>query len=380
MDVSPQENAMAPGVPTNEIYAERIERAQEEMKRQGIDVLLVGPSSDLVYLIGYDAHLSERLNLLIIRQTGKPDLVVPVLESFLALPAEPNVNLRRWEETESPSELAASLIGDTKGVTLGVSDQLWSTFLLKLQKAMPAADWTTGQPVLAHLRVTKDQSELDNLFEVARLTDEAWHEFVESGQISGLTETQAMDRLSGMMEKRGLGRSFGICASGPNSASPHHHTGDRVIQQGDAVIFDWGGTLNGYHSDVTRTVYVGTPTDEYRKVYNTVREANQAALDAVKPGAPAESIDKAARDVITKAGYGEAFLHRVGHGLGMDVHEEPYLVGGNKTPLEIGMVFSDEPGIYLVGKFGVRIEDSVVVTETGGKRLNEASREITVMD
>lgn len=371
---------MAPGVPTQAVYAERIKRAQAEMKREGIDVLLVGPSSDLVYLIGYDAHLSERLNLLIVRQTGKPELVVPVLESFLALPAEPNVTLRRWEETESPSELAAKVIGDVKGLTLGVSDQLWSTFLLKLQKAMPEAGWTSGQPVLAHLRVTKDQSELDNLFEVARLTDEAWHEFIESGQISGLTEAQAMERLSGMMEKRGLGRAFGICASGPNSASPHHHTGDRVIEQGDAVVFDWGGTLNGYHSDVTRTVYIGTPTAEYRKVYNTVREANQAALDAVKPGVPAESIDKAARDVITKAGYGEAFLHRVGHGLGMDVHEEPYLVGGNKTPLEVGMVFSDEPGIYLTGNFGVRIEDSVVVTENGGKRLNEASREITVMD
>ncbi len=371
---------MAPGVPTQAVYAERIKKAQAEMKRQGIDILLVGPSSDLVYLIGYDAHLSERLNLLIIRQEGTPDLVVPVLESFLATSCEPNVTLRRWQETESPSELAASLIGDTTGVTLGVSDQLWSTFLLKLQKAMPEGDWTTGQPILAHLRVTKDQSELDNLFEVARLTDEAWHEFVESGQISGLTETQAMERLSGMMEKRGLGRSFGICASGPNAASPHHHTGDRVIQQGDSVIFDWGGTLNGYHSDVTRTVFVGTPTDEYRKVYATVKEANQAALDAVKPGAACEDIDKAARDVITKAGYGEAFLHRVGHGLGMDVHEEPYLVGGNKTPLEVGMVFSDEPGIYLAGNLGVRIEDSVVVTETGGKRLNEASRELTVMD
>lgn len=371
---------MAPGVPSQAVYAERIKRAQAEMKQQGIDILLVGPSPDLVYLIGYDAHLSERLNLLIVRQEGTPDLVTPVLESFLAESCEPNVTLRRWKETESPSDLVASLIGETKDVTLGVSDQLWSTFLLKLQKAMPDGSWTSGQPVLAHLRVTKDQAELDNLFEVARLTDEAWHEFVESGQISGLTETQAMERLAGMMDKRGLGRSFGICASGPNSASPHHHTGDRVIQPGDAVIFDWGGLLNGYHSDVTRTVFIGNPTDEFRKVYDIVRRANQTALDAVRPGVAAESIDKAARDLITEAGYGEAFLHRVGHGLGMDVHEEPYLVGGNTTPLGVGMVFSDEPGIYLAGKFGVRIEDSVVVTETGGKRLNEASRELTVMD
>ena len=211
---------MAPGVPSQAVYAERIKRAQAEMKQQWIDILLVGPSPDLVYLIGYDAHLSERLNLLIVRQEGTPDLVTPVLESFLAESCEPNVTLRRWKETESPSDLVASLIGETKDVTLGGSDQLWSTFLLKLQKAMPDGSWTSGQPVLAHLRVTKDQAELDNLFEVARLTDEAWHEFVESGQISGLTETQAMERLAGMMDKRGLGRSFGICASGPNSASP----------------------------------------------------------------------------------------------------------------------------------------------------------------
>jgi Xaa-Pro aminopeptidase len=189
-----------------------------------------------------------------------------------------------------------------------------------------------------------------------------------------------MERLSGLMQKRGLGASFGICASGPHSASPHHHTGDRVIQQGDAVVFDWGSTLEGYHSDVTRTVFVGQPTEKFRKVYDIVRRANQTALDAVRPGVACEDIDKAARDLITAEGYGENFIHRVGHGLGMDVHEEPYLVGGNKTQLQPGMVFSDEPGIYLEGEFGVRIEDSVVVTEHGGRRLNEATRDLTVMD
>lgn len=371
---------MTPAATKNEVYAQRIARAQAEMKRQGVDVLLVGPSSDLIYLIGYDAHLSERLNLLIVRQEGTPDLVTPLLESFLAESCEPNVRLRRWEETESPTELAASLIGDAAGKNLGVGDQLWSTFLLGLQQAIPGATWVSGQPVLAHLRVTKDQTELDTLQEAARLTDEAWNEFIESGQISGLTERQAMERLAGMMDKRGLGRAFGICASGPNSASPHHHTGDRVIQQGEAVLFDWGGKLDGYYSDVTRTVFVGEPTDEFRKVYDIVLRANRATLEAIRPGVTAESIDRTARDLISEAGYGEAFLHRVGHGLGMDLHEEPYLVGGNTTPLEVGMVFSDEPGIYLAGKFGIRIEDTVVVTETGGRRLNEAIRELTIMD
>jgi Xaa-Pro aminopeptidase len=350
------------------------------MAKRGIDVSFVGPSSDLLYLTGIDAHLSERLNLLILPKQGKPKFVVPVLESPLARAASDLVDIHMWEETESPTELAARLVAELKPKTLAVSDYLWSGFLLKLQGGIPEVTWTSAQAVLKPLRVTKDAREIETLAEVSRLTDEAWGEFVEGGPLSGLTETQAMERLGALMHKRGIGASFGICASGPNSASPHHHTGDRVIQEGDAVIFDWGGTLDGYHSDVTRTVFVGQPTEKFRKVYDIVRRANQATLDAVKPGVACEELDRTARDLITKEGFGENFIHRVGHGLGMDVHEEPYLVGGNKTPLEAGMVFSDEPGIYIEGEFGVRIEDSVVVTKDGGKRLNEASRELTVMD
>jgi Xaa-Pro aminopeptidase len=249
-----------------------------------------------------------------------------------------------------------------------------------LQTAVPGADWTSSNDVMRALRMSKDAYEIERLTEVSRLTDEAWGEFVEGGPISGLTETQTMARLAELTKAKGLGEIWGICASGPNAASPHHHTGDRVIQEGDSVIFDWGGILDGYHSDITRTVFIGAPSEEQRKVYEIVMRANQATFDATKPGVPCEDLDKAARDVITAAGYGPAFLHRVGHGLGLDVHEEPYLVGGNKMPLAVGMCFSDEPGIYLEGKFGVRIEDAVICTDTGAKRLNEASREITVMD
>jgi Xaa-Pro aminopeptidase len=362
------------------VYQARIDNVQREMGKRGIDLLVVGPSSDLRYLIGYDAHLSERLNLLIVPGKGKPALVVPVLEAPLARSAEALVDIHEWQETESPSQLAGNLIRALNPGSVAVSDQLWSGFLLKLQGELPEASWISALEIIKPLRVTKDDAEIDLLAEVSRLTDEAWEEFIEGGPLSGLTETQAMERLAGLMQKRGLGASFGICASGPNSASPHHHTGNRVIQVGDSVIFDWGSTLEGYHSDVTRTVCIGEPTDEFRKVYDIVRRANQAALDAVKPGAACESIDKAARDLITAEGYGEYFIHRVGHGLGMDVHEEPYLVGGNTTPLEVGMVFSDEPGIYIEGSFGVRIEDSVVVTPDGGRRLNEATRDLTVMD
>jgi Xaa-Pro aminopeptidase len=197
--------------------------------------------------------------------------------------------------------------------------------------------------------------------------------------IAGLTEKQAAARLDELTQQRGLTTYGGICASGPNSASPHHQTGDRVIQPGDAVIFDWGGRLEGYHSDITRTVHIGNPSEEFTKVYEIVRRANQAALDAVRPGVECQAIDAAARDLITAEGYGDAFIHRLGHGLGLDIHEEPYLVKGNTLPLAEGMVFSDEPGIYLEGRFGVRIEDAVVCTAEGGERLNEATRDLIIM-
>lgn len=363
-----------------ELYAARIERARAEMEKDGLDYLVIGPGSDLFYLTGYNAHLSERLNLLIIGKDGSASMVVPVLEAPLYAGRESLAPTKTWTETESPSDLVASVIGDAAGKTIGVADQLWSVFLLRLQGAIKGAEWVTGNDVMRTLRMRKDAKEVETLAEVGRRTDAAWMEFIETVQIAGLSEQQAMDRLGQLMEKQGLFNGGGICASGPNSASPHHHTGDRIIQRGDAVVFDWGRTLDGYHSDITRTVFVGEPTDEFRKVYDVVRRANQAAFDAVKPGVPCEDVDKAARDLITAEGYGDAFIHRTGHGLGLDVHEEPYMVSGNKLPLEPGMVFSDEPGIYLEGNFGVRVEDIVVCTETGARRFNEASRDITVMD
>ena len=367
-------------LPSNAIYAERLQRAQNELQARDLDVLLVGPGSDLFYLLGFNAHLSERLNLLIIPKTGKPSYIAPVLEAPLVANKSDLVTIHAWAETESPSDLVAKVLAAQPGTTLAVGDQLWSVFLLRLQAAIPGGDWKSSNDVMRALRMSKDAYEIERLTEVSRLTDEAWGEFIEGGPITGLTEKQTMSRLAELTKAKGLGEVWGICASGPNAASPHHHTGDRVLQQGDSVIFDWGGILDGYHSDITRTVFIGAPTDEQRKVYDIVMRANQATFDAVKPGVPCEDLDKAARTVITEAGYGPAFLHRVGHGLGLDVHEEPYLVGGNTMPLTVGMCFSDEPGIYLEGNFGVRIEDAVICTETGAKRLNKASREITVMD
>jgi Xaa-Pro aminopeptidase len=172
---------------------------------------------------------------------------------------------------------------------------------------------------------------------------------------------------------------FTIVGSGPNAASPHHGAGERTIEASDVVVLDFGGKAQGYCSDITRTVFVGEPDEERRRVYEVVRSAQQAAFEAVRPGVAAQDVDRAARAVIEEAGYGDRFLHRTGHGIGLEVHEPPYLVEGNETPLEVGMTFSDEPGIYVEGRFGVRIEDQVVVTAEGGERLNEATRDLTVV-
>jgi Xaa-Pro aminopeptidase len=309
---------------------------------------------------------------------GKPSYVVPRLEAPNMADKADLVEFAVWDETDSPSELAGSLAEGVRRVAVG--DQLHAAFLIRLQNAIPGAEWSEGGPVLKDLRARKDEAEVSAQREVAERTDKAWAAFLEAGPIKGLTEAQAMERLSNLMVDQGIKPMFGICASGPNSASPHYHTGDRVIEEGDAIVFDFGGELNGYLSDMTRTVVIGNPSDEYRKVYDIVLRANQAAFEAVRPGVPAEDVDRAARDLITSEGYGEYFIHRVGHGLGLDVHEEPYLVKGNTAPLQPGMVFSDEPGIYMPGKFGIRIEDTVLVTEDGAVRLNGAPKDLTVMD
>lgn len=362
------------------VYRNRIAKAQEALAARGAHALLLGPSADLFYLTGFDAHHSERLNLLIVPTYGDPALVVPSFEVPLLGATKDLFPVHSWVDHENPNTLAAGLIGDVAGKTIAVGNQLWSGFLLRLQAQLPGATWIEGDPVLRDLRMHKEAIEVEFLAEAARLTDQAWERFIKSGPISGLTELQALQRLIDISTEEGLHDVHGICGSGPNSASPHHGGGDRVIQEGDAVVFDWGGIVQGYRSDVTRTVYVGRPTDEYRKVYEIVKQANEATLQAVKPGVPLQELDRTARKLITDAGYGDAFLHRVGHGLGLEVHEEPYLVEGNELPLAPGMVFSDEPGIYLEGRFGVRIEDTVVCTEDGGERLNHATRDLTVMD
>jgi Xaa-Pro aminopeptidase len=359
-------------------YADRLQRTRAEMARQGVDLLVVGASADLFYLIGYAGHESERMSVLVLPRDGVPHYVVPGLEAALLNEHRSLVEIVTWEETENPAAKVAAVAGPAGKGTIAVGDDLWSAFTLRLQRAMPTAGWTEGGQLLRPLRMIKDDRELELLAEAARRTDDAWEEFITTS-IGGLNEWEVRERLMTLTAARGLSPTFCNVGSGPNGASPHQTASDRVVGEDDAVVCDWGGTLEGYNSDVTRTVYIGQPSEAFARAYDAVLAANEAALAAVRPGVPCQEIDRAARRVLTDAGYGEAFFHRLGHGLGLSLHEEPYLVEGNTLPLAEGMVFSDEPGVYFPGEFGVRIEDTVVCTADGGHRLNEATRTLTVM-
>jgi len=363
----------------HERYTARWARAQAGMERLGFDLLLVTPGSDFFYLLGKHGHLSERMTVLALPRTGRPTLLVAALEAPGYAAWEGALDIRRWRDDEDPVSVLRGAISPVSVSAAGVSDQMWSIFLLRLQETYRAASWFSAGPVLRELRMIKDADELAVMREASRRTDGVWETFVQE-PVAGQTERQAAARLTALLAEQGMPPSFPtIVASGPNSASPHHEPGERVIEAGDALVCDFGGLLEGYCSDITRTAHVGPPGDEFRSVYAIVQRAQETAFRAIRPGVRCEAVDEAARWVIEAAHYGPNFIHRTGHGLGIDIHEEPYIVRGNRQQLKPGMVFSDEPGIYLPGKFGVRIEDIVVVTDDGAERLNQCSRDLTVM-
>ena len=366
---------------SNELLARRIERAQEVMRERGVDFLFVAPSSDLVYFFDLAAHASERLLLLIIPRQGQAHLVVANFERPHAAGKENLVQLHTWEEHERPLELVHDIVAGVSAPTIGISDQMRAGFLVGMLETLPDAAFVNGTGIIRELRMVKDEDEIEKLKQAAAMADAAWEEFVATAKLTGKTEREAAGELAALRAKHGLEvTSIGICASGPNSAAPHHRTGERVIQAGDSVVFDYGGKYQHYTADVTRTVHIGEPSEEYRHAYDTVLRANEAAVPFYRPGVACKEVDQAARAVIEAAGFGQYFSHRLGHGLGLDGHEEPYLVKGNTLPLRAGMVFSDEPGIYIPGRFGIRIEDSVVVRAGGGEKINHARRDLLVLE
>ncbi len=366
----------------------RMAKAQARMKELNVDWLLLGPGSDMRYLSGLNARVSERLNLLALGQRGKPRFYAPALEAMgpTELATQGLFDLSVWQEDENPIRLVAEAIRGEGGQSrLAVSNQMWAAFLLRLQAEISDAKWLSATQILGPLRIIKSAAEIAALAEIGAAADEAFKDVIQT-RFSGRRELEVAELLGQMLRARGHEvTKFAIVASGPNGSSPHHEAGERVIEAGDFVVLDFGGPGHqGYGSDISRTVFVAgderlTPSAEQLKVYNTVREAQELAFRAIRPSIEAQALDKVARDHIAAAGYGHAFIHRLGHGIGLDGHEPPYLVQGNATKIEPGMAFSDEPGIYLQGRFGVRIEDIVVCTEDGGRRLNEATRELVTV-
>jgi len=360
-------------------YMTRRQQASEALRARGLAALLLSPSSDLAYLAGYRVHTSERLTCLVIGADGDATLVVPELESPRANAAAPDLAQRTWSEIEDPYALVASLV-TAKG-DVAVADQMWSLFVLRLQAALRGRGFQLASLMTRGLRMRKDAYERDALRAVSAAADRAFPRLLQS-EFTGRTEREVGAELAALLREEGHEEvTFTIVASGPNGASPHHETGDRRIARGDAVVLDFGGTREWYCSDITRSVHVGDEVDaEVRRVHDVVRRSQEAGYAAARIGATAASVDAASRRVIDEAGYGERFIHRTGHGIGLDGHEHPYLVRGNDEPLEPGMAFSIEPGIYIPGRFGIRIEDIAILGEDGrAEPLNQADHALAIV-
>lgn len=364
------------------VHLERLRAAAAEARERGIDALLITPSPDYAYLLGYRAPVLERLTCLVVRPDAEPVLILPRLEEPLArhelAELVDTVTLVPWDETDDPFRLVQQLLAGSSRIA--VQDQMWARFVLRLRAVLDPASFVEAGPTMSALRRVKSADEIDRLRQAAQAADAAMLE-ITSETFSGRTEAEVSARIRSMLLEHGhQSADFAIVASGPNSASPHHEPGGRVIGVGDAVVLDIGGTLAGYGSDTTRTAFVGPPAPDFAALYAVLQEAQRAACAAVRPGVPCSDIDAVARAVIDEAGYGAAFIHRTGHGIGMETHEEPYIVASNAEPLQAGHAFSIEPGIYIRDSWGARIEDIVVCTETGGERLNTTPTDLYLVE
>ena len=360
--------------------SERLTQVADAVRFKGIDVLLLSPGPDLRYVTGYDAKQLERLTCLAIPAKGDPFLLVPRLE-LKAAQASPagdlDLEMVTWGETENPFRMIHSAVGDPRSVAF--SDRMWALHVLQFADIFPTAAQHLASSVLSPLRIRKSPAEVAALRQAGDAIDRV-HANVPNWLRPGLTERQVGAKIAEAILAEGhVQVDFVIVGSGPNAASPHHEVSDRVISGGDVVVVDIGGTMpSGYCSDCTRTYAVGHAPADFTKYYDVLYNAQEAATASVRPGVTAESVDRTARRIIDDAGYGEWFIHRTGHGIGLESHEDPYIVEGNTIPLEPGMAFSIEPGIYP-GPHGARIEDIVVCTEAGYQRMNNATRELVIV-
>ncbi|MGN8026396.1 M24 family metallopeptidase [Microbacterium sp. 22242] len=362
-----------------DVYATRLARARALTEEAGLDVIVVGPGPDLTYLAGVEGDTIERLTALVIPATGEPTVVVPRMElSKVRDTAVGSLGLAiaDWVDGEDPYALVMAAM-PAAPVRIGLSDALPALHVIPIADRLGVRP-ELATPVLREGRMIKDEAEIAELRRAGAAID-AVHRRVPALLRAGRTERDvAADIAAAIVAEGHRTVEFVIVASGPNGADPHHEVSDRVIQDGDVVVVDIGGAVpSGYNSDSTRTYAVGTPDPETARRIAVLVRAQQAAVDAVRPGVTAEQVDAAARDVLTAEGLGAAFLHRTGHGIGVTTHEEPYIAPGNALPLREGMAFSIEPGIYFPGEWGSRIEDIVVVTADGCENLNTVPHELT---
>ncbi|MEV0335044.1 Xaa-Pro peptidase family protein [Nocardia sp. NPDC050717] len=362
-----------------EVYGQRLERAVELMRAAHLDALLITPGPDLRYLIGSAAESFERLTCLVIPADGAtPSVVIPKLELAAlegSAAGELGLQILDWVDGVDPYQLVRSTLH--AGSRIAVADAMPALHLI------PLAESTTGlpasaTPVLRQSRMIKDEAEIDALRRAGAAIDRV-HARMGDFLRAGRTEADvAADITAAIIEEGHTEAAFVIVGSGPHGADPHHAVSDRVIEPGDVVVIDIGGPVEpGYFSDSTRTYVLGAPSERVAERMALLEAAQAAAVAAVRPGVTAESIDAAARTLLADAGLGDAFVHRTGHGIGLSVHEEPYIVAGNDLVLEPGMAFSIEPGIYFRGEWGARIEDIVVVTADGVESMNNRPHGLT---
>jgi len=362
-------------------HTDRLASIQRRLGATEAAAVVVSPSRNLQYLTGFADEPSERALFLILPADREPRWFTPDLAAQQLTERTPIEVVRTWTDAEGPEEPLFRLLDelDLDGKHVLVEETMWARFTQLLESQLPQSTFGLADELFSGLRIHKDDAELDALQTAANAADHAMRQIRALGSDAvGMTEAELASRIAAELTAAG-GEELSfepLVGSGPNGAMPHHTHGDREIAAGEPVVLDFGTRIAGYPSDQTRTVvFDGEPNEEFKQVHSVVREAQQAAIETIEPGISAGEVDAAARDPIEQAGYGDRFIHRTGHGVGLSIHEAPEIVAGSERLLEPKMVFSIEPGIYLPGEFGVRIEDLVVVTQEGCRRLNTTSRD-----
>ncbi len=364
-------------------FADRFARVRLQMVEQGVDALLLSVGADLPYLTGFTAMATERLTMLVVPRTGEAKLVIAGLEAPLVTQHD-DFDLVPWGETQDPLDIVNDMLAGAS--TVAVGDTMWTKFLVGLLERNPSRAYRNASEIMTPLRARKTAEEIERLRAASHAVDRIAIR-LQAGEIPlvGQTEAAVSAELSRQILDEGHGKvNFAIVAAGENAASPHHHAGDRVIREGEVVLCDFGGTMFGddgvgYCSDLTRCVFTGEPPTEFSELYDVLFEAQAASVQSATVGTPAEQVDRVGRDIISAAGFGDYFIHRTGHGIGIEAHEEPYIVEGNSVGLEPGNAFSIEPGIYIPGKWGARLEDIVVAADSGPDQLNLVDHSLAVI-